>query len=191
MDDSALRGLTSGRRPDNTGRAPVMQTAPLSQLQMFLAVARHSSFSGAARELGVSTSAVSQAVKQLEEQLQVVLFTRTTRAVSPTDAGRRLVEEAGPAMKQAIAALAGAAAQPGEVVGRVKISVGATHVPFVIMPVLPEFHRRHPRIEVEVVVEERSRRSSITTRTTSSSAGAGIPAPIASPRRARRRSSVH
>lgn len=52
-----------------------MQTAPLPQLQVFLAVARHRSFVGAARELGVSTSAVSQAVKQLEHQLCVVLLT--------------------------------------------------------------------------------------------------------------------
>src|ERR1700712_5444172 len=59
-----------------------------------------SSFSGAARELGVSRSAVSQAVRQLEDQLRVVLLARTTRSVSLTDAGRRLVEAAGPAMGQ-------------------------------------------------------------------------------------------
>ena len=76
-----------------------MQTVPLPQLHVFLAVARNRSFSGAARELGVSTSAVSQSVKQLEDQLRVVLLTRTTRSVLPTEAGRRLVENAGPAMK--------------------------------------------------------------------------------------------
>lgn len=132
-----------------------MQTAPLPQLQVFLAVARLRSFSAAARELGVSTSAVSQAVKQLEDQLRVILLTRTTRSVSPTDAGKRLVESAGPAMKQALASLTEVAAQPGEVVGRVKISVGRTAVPFVITPVLPTFRARHPRIELEIVVEER------------------------------------
>jgi DNA-binding transcriptional LysR family regulator len=132
-----------------------MQTLPLPQLHVFLAVARLRSFSSAARELGVSTSAVSQAVKQLEEQLRVTLLTRTTRSVSPTEAGRRLVESAGPAMKQAVAALTEVSAQPGEVVGRIKLSVGRSAVPFVITPVLPEFRARHPRIEVEVVVEER------------------------------------
>lgn len=75
------------------------QPTSLPQLRVFLAVARHRSFSGAARELGVSPSAVSQAVKQLEEQLRGVLLTRTTRSVSPTDAGRRLVESAGPALR--------------------------------------------------------------------------------------------
>ncbi|MFL5423563.1 MAG: LysR family transcriptional regulator, partial [Myxococcales bacterium] len=58
-----------------------MNTAPFLQLQAFVAVARHRSFSGAARELGVSTPAVSQAVRLLEEQLRVVLLTRTTRSV--------------------------------------------------------------------------------------------------------------
>jgi DNA-binding transcriptional LysR family regulator len=132
-----------------------MNTAPLSQLQVFLAVARLRSFSGAARELGVSTPAVSQAVRQLEEQLRVVLLTRTTRSVSLTDAGRRLVEGAGPALGQALAALTEVSARPGETVGRVRLSVPRVAVPFVIAPVVPTFRARHPRIEVEVVIEER------------------------------------
>jgi hypothetical protein len=63
-----------------------LNTTILPQLQVFLVVARLRSFTGAAREIGVSTSAVSQAVRQLEEQLRVGLLTRTTRSVSPTDA---------------------------------------------------------------------------------------------------------
>ena len=132
-----------------------MRTTPLAQLHVFLTVARQRSFSGAARELGVSTSAVSQAVKQLEEQLDVVLLTRTTRSVSPTEAGRRLVDSAGPGLRQAISALREASAEPGEVGGRVRISVGRGAVPFVITPVLPTFRARHPRIEVEIVTEDR------------------------------------
>jgi Bacterial regulatory helix-turn-helix protein, lysR family len=66
-----------------------MKTSSLPQLQVFLAVARLRRFSGAARELGVSTPAVSQAVRQLEEELRVVLLTRTTRSVALIDAGRR------------------------------------------------------------------------------------------------------
>jgi DNA-binding transcriptional LysR family regulator len=132
-----------------------MHASTLPQLQVFLAVARNKSFSGAARELGMSTSAVSQSVKQLEEQLRVVLLTRTTRAVAPTEAGTRLIENAGPAMKQAADALATASAKPGEVVGRVKLSVSRMSVPFVVTPVVPVFRARYPRIEIEVVVEER------------------------------------
>jgi DNA-binding transcriptional LysR family regulator len=132
-----------------------MKTAPLPLLQVFLAVARLRSFSGAARELGVSTPAISQAVRQLEEQLRVVLLTRTTRSVSLTDAGRRLVEGAGPALAQALATLAEVSAQPGETVGRVRLSVPQVAVPYVISPVVPTFRARHPRVEVEVTVEDR------------------------------------
>jgi DNA-binding transcriptional LysR family regulator len=132
-----------------------MNTALLPQLQVFLAVARLRSFSGAARELGVSTPAVSQSVKQLEEQLRVVLLTRTTRSVSLTDAGRRLVESAGPAVGQALAALTEVSAQPGETVGRVRLSVPRAAVPYVIAPVVPTFRERHPRVELDVVIEER------------------------------------
>ena len=85
----------------------------------------------------------------------MVLLTRTTRSVSLTEAGRRLVESAGPGMSQALAALGEASARPGEVVGRLKLSVPRSAVPFLITPVLPTFCARHPRIEVEVVIEER------------------------------------
>lgn len=132
-----------------------MNTIPFAQLQAFLAVARSRSFTGAARELGVSRSAVSQAVRQLEEQLRIVLLARTTRSVSLTDAGRRLVEGAAPALAQAAATLTEVSAQPGEVVGRLRLSVPRVAVPFVIEPVLPAFRERYPRIEVEVVIDDR------------------------------------
>lgn len=132
-----------------------MNTALFPQLQVFLAVARLRSFSAAARELGSSRAAVSQSVKQLEEHLRVVLLVRTTRSVSLTDAGRRLVESAGPALRQALAALAEVSAEPGETVGRLRLSVPRSAVPFVVDPVLPGFRARHPRIEVEISVDER------------------------------------
>ncbi len=132
-----------------------MKAAPFPQLQAFLAVARLRSFSSAARELGVSRSAVSYSVRQLEDRLRVVLLTRTTRSVSLTDAGRRLVETAGPGLGQALAALANVAAQPGEAVGRLRLSAPRMAVAFVINPVLPTFRARHPRVEVEVDIEDR------------------------------------
>jgi len=132
-----------------------MKTAVLPQLQVFLVVARLRSFSGAARELGVSTPAVSQAVRLLEKRLNVVLLARTTRSVSLTDAGRRLVEGAGPALGQTLAAMAEVSAKPGEVVGRLRLTVPPTAVPYVIDPVLPTFRARHPRVEVEVAIEDR------------------------------------
>lgn len=132
-----------------------MNAPPFPQLQAFLAVARLRSFSAAAREVGVSRSAVSQAVQQLEGQLRVVLLTRTTRSVALTDAGKRLVESAAPAMRQTIAALTEVSAQPGETVGKIRLSVPRAAVPFVITPVLPTFRARYPRIEVEVSIEDR------------------------------------
>jgi DNA-binding transcriptional LysR family regulator len=128
---------------------------PFLQLQAFLAVARHSSFSGAARELGVSRSAVSQSVRQLEQQLQVTLVVRTTRSVALTDAGRRLVEGSRPALGQLVAALQQAGAAAGETVGRIRLSVPRAAVPFVIDPVLPTFRARHPGIELEIAVDDR------------------------------------
>ena len=127
-----------------------VNSQPIAQLQAFLAVGRLRSFSAAARELSVSRSAVSQAVQQLEQQLRVVLLVRTTRSVSLTEAGRRLVETAGPALRQTLAALTDVSAQPGEVVGKVRLSVPRSAVPLVVAPVLPAFRQRHPRIEVEV-----------------------------------------
>lgn len=132
-----------------------MKPALLPQLQVFLAVARLRGFSAAARELGVSTAAVSHSVRQLEEQLRVVLLTRTTRSVAVTDAGRRLVESAGPGLDQALDALKNVSASPGEVVGRLRLSVPGIAVPLVIEPVLPTFRARYPRVEVEIVVEGR------------------------------------
>lgn len=122
---------------------------------MFLAVARARSFTGAARELRVTRSAVSQAVHQLEQQLDVVLVARTTRSVALTDAGRRLLDGAGPALRQAQAALAEVAARSGEPVGRLRLSVPRAAVPFAIDPVVPAFRARYPRIDVEIEVERR------------------------------------
>jgi DNA-binding transcriptional LysR family regulator len=132
-----------------------MKTTLLPQLQTFLVAARRKSFSAAARELGVSPAAVSLSVRQLEEQLRVVLFTRTTRSMALTDAGRRLLEGAGPGLGQALASLQEVSAQPGEAVGRLKLTVPEVAVPYVVTPVLAAFRARHPRIEVEVVVENR------------------------------------
>lgn len=132
-----------------------MKTSPLPQLQVFVTVARLRSFSAAARELSVSTSAVSQAVKQLEEQLGVTLLRRTTRSVSLTEAGQRLLDGVGPALEQALATFHNVASQPDEIGGRLRLSVPRAAVPLVIAPMLPTFRRRYPRVEVEVVIDDR------------------------------------
>jgi DNA-binding transcriptional LysR family regulator len=132
-----------------------MNTALFPQLQAFLAVARSHSFTAAARDLGVSRSAVSQNVRQLEKELRVTLVTRTTRSVSLTDAGKRLVDSAGPAVAQVRAALTEVTAKPGEVVGSLRLTVPRAGFELVINPFLPRFRERHPRLELELVFEDR------------------------------------
>src|SRR5688500_16620270 len=94
------------RGPGLLGEAAAKMSAiPFTHLEAFLAVARLRSFSNAARELGVSRSAVSQSVQQLERRLRVGLVARTTRSVALTDAGTRLMESVAPALAQVSASL--------------------------------------------------------------------------------------
>ena len=132
-----------------------MAFTPLNALNAFLAVARHRSFVAAARHLGVSTSALSQSVRQLEARLGVALLTRTSRTVALTDAGQRLLEHSGAAVDQALEALATATAKPGEITGRVRLSVPSVAVPLVLERLVPRFVERHPRVNVDVQVENR------------------------------------
>jgi DNA-binding transcriptional LysR family regulator len=132
-----------------------MAFTPLNALSAFLSVARKRSFAAAARELGVSTSALSQSVRQLESRLGVTLLTRTSRTVALTDAGQRLLENAGPAVEQALESLKTVSARPGEVTGRVRLSVPTAAVPLILARLLPAFAEHHPKVEVEVFVENR------------------------------------
>jgi DNA-binding transcriptional LysR family regulator len=128
---------------------------PLNALNAFIAVARRRSFAAAARDLGVSTSALSQSVRQLESRLGVALLTRTTRTVALTDHGQRLLENAGAAVDQALESLKTVSLRAGEVTGRVRLSVPDVAVPLVLARLLPRFAERHPKVEVEVYVENR------------------------------------
>ena len=132
-----------------------MATAPLQAVQVFLAVAQRRSFTRAARELGVTPSAVSQAVRQLEAQLGVALLARTTRSVALTEAGRALLAGAAPAVAEVVAALSRAAAGAGQLAGQLRLSVPAVAVPLVVDPVLPRFRALHPGVVVEIAVEDR------------------------------------
>ena len=132
-----------------------MAFTPLNALNAFIAVARRRSFAAAARDLGVSTSALSQSVRQLEARLGIALLTRTTRSVAPTEAGQRLLEHSGPAVDQALEALRSVSARSGELTGRVRISVPDIAAELVLTAILPRFTERHPGVEVEVQVENR------------------------------------
>jgi DNA-binding transcriptional LysR family regulator len=132
-----------------------MAFTSLNALSAFVAVARHRSFAAAARHLGISTSALSQSVRQLESRLGVTLLTRTSRTVALTDAGRRLFENAGAAVDQALESLRTVSVRPGEVTGRIRLSVPTSASALVLARLVPTFLARHPKVEVEVVVENR------------------------------------
>ncbi len=132
-----------------------MAFTPLNALSSFIAVARRRSFAAAAKDLGVSTSALSQSVRQLEARLGVTLLTRTSRSVALTDAGQRLLEPAGAAVDQALESLKTVSARPGEITGRVRLTVPTVAVSLVLARLLPRFVERHPRVRVEVQSENR------------------------------------
>jgi DNA-binding transcriptional LysR family regulator len=132
-----------------------MAFTPLNALNAFLAVARRRSFAAAARDLGVSTSALSQSVRQLEARVGVALLTRTSRSVALTDAGQRLLENAGPAVDQALESLKTVTAKRGEVTGRLKLSVPNAAVELVLSRLVPRFVERYPSVELDVRVENR------------------------------------
>ena len=124
-------------------------------VQAFVAVAENKSFSKAARSLGVTASALSQAVRALEERLGVPLLLRSTRSVSLTDVGKRLFERLAPAMKEATQALDEAQGSLDVAQGKLRITAGRLTVPLVIEPVVPTLLREHPKLELEVAIDDR------------------------------------
>jgi DNA-binding transcriptional LysR family regulator len=102
----------------------MMPRADLNDLQAFRAVARERSFTRAAAQLGVSPSALSQALRGLEARLGLRLLTRTTRSVAPTEAGERLLRGLGPAFDQIDAALAAIGEFREKPSGTIRITAG-------------------------------------------------------------------
>jgi DNA-binding transcriptional LysR family regulator len=131
-----------------------MHRSGLTELEAVLAVARRGSFRGAAIELAMSTSALSNAVAGLEARLGVRLFNRTTRSVALSEAGERFVAEVAPALVQIRDAMSAAndhAATPRGTL-RINTSPGAA---LMTAPLVHEFVRRHPQVHVDIVTEGR------------------------------------
>ena len=108
----------------------------LEGVEAFLAVARRSSFRRAAADLGVTPSAVSQAVRVLEARVGAVLFTRTTRSVGLTEAGRRFLDRAGPAFEELVAAGEAARELGQRPTGTLRLSVPRSVVPLILEPAI-------------------------------------------------------
>jgi DNA-binding transcriptional LysR family regulator len=126
----------------------------LDGVEAFLAVARESSFRKGADALGVSPSAISQTVRALEARLGVTLFTRTTRSVGLTEAGRRFFERAGPAFDDLVSAADVARDLGRKPSGLLRISVPRGVMPLVVQPMITSFCRAYPDIELEIVASE-------------------------------------
>lgn len=127
----------------------------LNDLDAILAVARRSSFRGAAVDLGMSTTALSSTIAKLEAHLGVRLFHRTTRSVSLTDAGRAFVEQVAPGLADIRAAMDAARSRQATPSGMLRINTFATAAREVLAPLVLEYVRRHPDVHVDVVTEGR------------------------------------
>ncbi|WP_164000378.1 LysR family transcriptional regulator [Pyxidicoccus caerfyrddinensis] len=131
-----------------------MKRDDLYDLAAFAVVAEQGSFTRAAAELGMSQSALSHAMKALEERLGVRLLSRTTRSVSTTEAGETLLRSLRPALEEISSGVDAVGALRGKASGTVRITATKHAVSSVVMPSLPGFLASHPDIRVEMLVDD-------------------------------------
>ena len=130
-----------------------MPRTDLNDVQAFLAVAQERSFTRAAAKLGVSQSALSHTIRGLEARLGLRLLSRTTRSVSPTEAGERLLRAVGPhfvEIENSLAALSELREKPA---GTVRITTGEHAAETILWPALAKLLPRYPDIKVELIVD--------------------------------------
>jgi DNA-binding transcriptional LysR family regulator len=126
----------------------------LSVLSAFLAVAEERSFTRAAKRLGVSQSALSHAIRGLEERLRVRLLARTTRSVSPTDAGEQFIARLGPALADVRGALEQIAGLRGKPAGRVRLLAPRLAAMTVLASKLGRFAREYPDVVLDISTDD-------------------------------------
>jgi DNA-binding transcriptional LysR family regulator len=127
----------------------------LPHLPVVLAVAKRGGFAAAAGALGMSPSAVSHAVRTVEDRLGAPLFARTTRSVALTEAGHGFVAAIGPAMQDLQDGLERLRLAGGRVTGVLRLNVPRIAQPIVLTPILLLLARRHPELVVEVTSDDR------------------------------------
>lgn len=130
-----------------------MKTGDLNDLDCFVSVAEARSFRKAATSRAASPSALSEAVRRLEASLGLRLLNRTTRSVTPTPAGQRLLERLSPALRSVNEAIADIDSNRADLVGTLRLNVPTVVAELVLPPLLARFLARHPAIHVEVVAE--------------------------------------
>jgi DNA-binding transcriptional LysR family regulator len=130
-----------------------MRGSNLNDLMAFLAVANERSFTKAAAKLGLSQSALSHTLRNLEERLGVRLLTRTTRSVAPTEAGERLLQTLGPRFEEIDAELAALSELRERPAGTIRITATEYAVDTLLWPKLAKFLAKYPDIKVEAISE--------------------------------------
>lgn len=125
----------------------------INDLLAFLAVARERSFTRAAAKIGVSQSALSHTIRQLEARLGIRLLTRTTRAVSPTEAGQRLLDSIGPHFDEIETQVEALSELRDKPAGTIRITASDYAIKHVLWPKLRKFLPRYPDIKVELVLD--------------------------------------
>lgn len=126
----------------------------LVHLPVVLTVSRRGGFAPAAAELGMSPSAVSHAIRTVEDRLDTPLFARTTRSVALTEAGRRFIADIAPAFLEIEEAVERLRAERGQVTGVLRLNVPRVALPIAITPVLAVLSRRHPGLVVEIASDD-------------------------------------
>jgi DNA-binding transcriptional LysR family regulator len=130
-----------------------MKISP-SDLVTFLAIARHRSFRAAATELGVSASALSHALRNIEERLDLRLINRTTRSVALTEAGSRLYARISPAFRDIDDALEDLNSFRGKPAGTLRFNAARQSTQLVLLPIVTRFLQAFPDVNVEIVADE-------------------------------------
>src|SRR6059058_3060970 len=130
-----------------------MQRRNLDDLLAFVAVGRERSFTKAAAKLGVSQSALSHTIRELEARLGVRLLTRTTRSVSPTEAGERLLHNIAPRFEEIEAELAALRELRDKPAGTIRLTAGDHAIRSVIWPKLAKFLPNYPEIKVDIAID--------------------------------------
>jgi DNA-binding transcriptional LysR family regulator len=126
----------------------------LDGVEAFLSVARHRSFRRAAAELGVTPSAISQAVRALEARVGAALFIRTTRSVGLTEAGERFLSRARPAFEELVAASEVARELGQRPAGLLRLTVPRAVVPILLERLIASFCEANPEVEVEIAASK-------------------------------------
>src|SRR6266487_4678778 len=130
-----------------------MPRGNLDDLVAFLAVGRGRSFTKAAAKLGVSQSSLSHTIRELEARLGVRLLTRTTRSVSPTEAGERLLQTLSPCFEEIDAQLAAITELGKKPAGTIRITATEYAADAILLPKLAKLLREYPDIKVEIIID--------------------------------------